>query len=378
MKNKKMKCTPLDLIKEARAHEESSFYAVCKKKKILPEGKARKDVVDYVLSFMNPGKSSLIPELDPLVRRAFSGMSRLVPKDSETGKKIKVNRLTEMVDQLLFTDLTLLWGETKQVYKVDKDFMHELSNTQNLKIPASSIKHLPVDIMYIDFSDSEFLNPIIGAFVYTVLYTEQPQLAVVMVSDQMVLFSYYSTLEYDKDGIAEIPEDAVPKTPFVAVNMSGKDVLATSYSNDPRTEIVKSIYQIIVFLSAQNTDIQENPVSRQHYRPFPASAPKDRFSEVRTWDVGVRYGKAIRLSKPGKPARISEPVDADANSPEGKEETKKKRKAMRPHLRCAHWQRYRVGKGRKEIRVNWILPVMVGVGSNDTDIPVTIKEIRRN
>ena len=38
------------------------------------------------------------------------------------------------------------------------------------------------------------------------------------------------------------------------------------------------------------------------------------------------------------------------------------RKSPRAHMRRAHWQRYRVGPGRKEIVLKWIEPVFVGSG----------------
>ena len=51
---------------------------------------------------------------------------------------------------------------------------------------------------------------------------------------------------------------------------------------------------------------------------------------------------------------------------------KKKRKPVRPHIRSAHWQRYHVGEGRKEIKVNWIPPTYV---CGTKEIPVTIRKV---
>ena len=84
------------------------------------------------------------------------------------------------------------------------------------------------------------------------------------------------------------------------------------------------------------------------------------------WDVGIQYGKAIRVAKKEYKKRIREEED--------KAVERKERKPIRPHVRRAHWQRYHIGKGRKETKMLWIAPVYVCGG---TEIPVTIREIKK-
>ena len=84
------------------------------------------------------------------------------------------------------------------------------------------------------------------------------------------------------------------------------------------------------------------------------------------WDVGVRYGKAIHTAK--------QAVLKDFETASKDAEIHKRRKPPRPHVRCAHWQRYHVGKGRTEIRVNWVPPVIV---CGTTSIPVTIHALKK-
>ena len=365
------KCLPLEIVKEGSW--ESNLCNVCKAQGIIPEDTARTDVINYVLTIKGYECRKKIPELDPVIMKLAGSMagSGLLPATTAEGKQRKIDPVIELLDQMVFSDLLMTWRETKQIYKIDKAFMVELSRTENLMIPASSLRHLPSDIMYIDFSDSGFLYPVAGTFVYVVKDIEDPQVVMLMATNDKVLFSFYSSLQYDENRIAEIPDNQVPTSDFVAFDMSkAGDVKAKDYANDPRAKIVRAIYQILVFLSAQNTDIQENPVSRKYHREF--TVPKDRFSEVRTWDVGVRYGKAISFSKK-EGAHTGGTEEADAA--ETNTGSKKKRKPVRPHLRCAHWQRYRVGKGRKETKMNWILPTIVGAGREE-DLPAVIRELQ--
>ena len=89
------------------------------------------------------------------------------------------------------------------------------------------------------------------------------------------------------------------------------------------------------------------------------------------WDVGVRYGKAIRLAKHEykKHVQKSQPEGGAADT------EVKTRKPTRPHVRRAHWHRFRTGKGRTETTTLWIAPIYVC--GNGKEIPVTIHEIKR-
>jgi hypothetical protein len=90
------------------------------------------------------------------------------------------------------------------------------------------------------------------------------------------------------------------------------------------------------------------------------------------WDVGVRYGKAIRVAKKEYKKHIEKYNALEKQSSQSSDI--KKRKLMRPHIRRAHWHRYRTGIGRKEIKTLWLAPVYVC--GNGKEIPVTIREVK--
>lgn len=93
--------------------------------------------------------------------------------------------------------------------------------------------------------------------------------------------------------------------------------------------------------------------------------PKRRKSGLRmlppvrpsTWDVGVRLGAALRA------AYAHEGSESEATG-----------RSMRPHIRRAHWHRYRVGPGRTGERARWLPPIAVKVDSIE-DLPAVIRPV---
>jgi hypothetical protein len=185
-------------------------------------------------------------------------------------------------------------------------------------------------------------------------------------------FSYYCGFHFFNDEAAELDlkealfdvTDTFHINDYRTFDENGKVIRQPlDKANDHRSEIVTAILQILQFLHADIDDVTESPITKSTYRP--STTIKNKFSEVRMWDVGVRYGKAIKIAK--------EQVIKEAKKESLSERAGQKvRKPVRPHIRSAHWQRYHVGKGRQEIKVNWIPPVYV---CGAKEIAVTIHKI---
>jgi len=255
------------------------------------------------------------------------------------------------------------WSASKQVYKIDGEFFRELLRTENAVISGSAFSHLPVDTMYLDLSSCPELLPIEGAFVHSVEGRSGRQLVIYMETGEATTFSYYSNFRYRDNGAALFHSASLPSGGFLAIDLTpGKDTRTSArrMENDRRRDIVNAIVQILLYLSAECPDVEESPLTKRSYRS--GKEIRNRFSEIRMWDVGVRYGKAIEAAK----KEISGKNSTDTK------ELPSARRAPRPHLRCAHWQRYHVGAGRKEIRVNWIPPVIV---CGEKAVPVTIRPV---
>lgn len=272
------------------------------------------------------------------------------------------------------------WQKSKVVYKIDNEFFHEIKNTGNLKLSRPVFKYLPVSTMYFDLYDVKDIGDFKGAWVDINRDEDNYLFTVYMVTDSTIskkqtyaLFSYYCGFHFFNDEAAELDlkEALTDVTDTFHINdyrtfdeENGKVIRQPlDKADDHRAEIVTAILQILQFLHADIDDVTESPITKSTYRP--STTIKNKFSEVRMWDVGVRYGKAIKIAK--------EQVVKEAKEESLSERAGQKvRKPVRPHIRSAHWQRYHVGKGRQEIKVNWIPPVYV---CGAKEIAVTIHKV---
>ena len=246
------------------------------------------------------------------------------------------------------------WAEYKQAYKIDADFFKELKCTENVIIPNGFTKYLPVPDIYLDLSEIEDADiatkrHVDGAFVHTINIQGKSQIITSFVAKNNIFGAACSYFSYNKHNCSYLPIGLLPS------------------DFPPFARLYAAIIQILLFLSSDKNDIQENPITKKTYKK--PSVIRDKFSEVRIWDVGVRYGKAIRAAKEEAKKEYEKSAGLDH---EGTANTVHARKRPRPHVRCAHWHRYHVGKGRTGIRLNWIPPVFV---CKSKEIPVVIHNV---
>lgn len=115
---------------------------------------------------------------------------------------------------------------------------------------------------------------------------------------------------------------------------------AKEYADNMR---VQDCLNLILYLCADEADFggEERPSrpqpvkTKKGWRLFPAE-------NLRVWMVGKTLGDQLRAAQTGE------------------REQEEERNSPRPHLRRAHWHSYWVGKGRTEIRVRWLHPILVG------------------
>lgn len=308
-------------------------------------------------------------------------------------------RSTEWKD-VLTTNLVLsTWMKFKMVYKIDNDFFHEIKQTENLITSKEMFDKLPFKCFFIDLTEVDNIANFKGAWVYITtddIHGNKDFYSVniyMVQNDNFTFFTYYSWYKFtEEQQEVEWHSDDLPKSDFIARTFVGEDDLMTkdirSLLNnptdftkdglidvtldmrdeyDPRESIVVSIFQIMSFIAIDASDVNENATTKSTYRPHKeGSKIKNKFSEVCMWDVGVQYGKAIRVAK----REYKKHIERENDSVESKD-----RKPVRPHIRRAHWHKYHVGEGRKQTKTLWLAPVYVC--GNGKEIPVTIREVKK-
>ena len=267
--------------------------------------------------------------------------------------------------------LILMWGLNKQVYKFDKDFTDELVRTDNVRLTKDMFDYLPFSVLYIDISDNKELCEKIDAqgFFVSVEKISKDWMSDFL-KDNELINDFLKDTEKWCIHICKIGEELFFNDmlffPNSDIVLEGKD-LGEDYTVPIYTEdgfkgmrsfngmtYKKLVLQTLIYLSSTEPDIDETEQSKETYRAPSAlqKKPKNKFSEIRTWQVGVRYGSAFRKWK-------SESSHSGVSTGTGSKK--------RPHTRRAHWSYYWYGKrdGVRVRRPKWIAEMFIGVDKNN-------------
>lgn len=251
------------------------------------------------------------------------------------------------------------WNKYKPIYRFDPELVKELiSNSKELltsSMPTLLLDKLPFPAVWIELDNGQFpdfkkinseMPRVQGILVYKILYSSKKILCLEYVDSS--LSSFLVRLEYD--GHKTLKEAIVKRS------------LSADEEADPKLDELMDDYiaqalSLVLYLCANNADVRESKRS------------KNRISgagSVTEWDVGVRYGNAIRAyaAKEGK-------------SHKGSHSRK------RPHWRKGHFQHYWTGpKSKPEERkliLNWVEPVLVNEELANIDkLPAVIHKVEND
>ena len=272
----------------------------------------------------------------------------------------------ETIKDLLSMANIMEWTLNKQVFRFDKDFLEELEKPENLVISKDVWDYLPYNNFYVDISENQELCQKIAGKGFFVSVIKRNADEVVWRKDQKKTetayevhlckvedkFFYTDTLtipneEYDctVDGSEETEIDRHD------IVRSNDGRLVSSKTNiKVNTKVYQTVVvQILNYLASIEPDIEENEETKQTYRQpsektetnVVNTTTNDKFSEIRKWDVGVRYGTAFRKWKKEQSTAESKPNG--------------KHTGKRPHSRKAHWHKYWYGSGdNKYCRYRWL------------------------
>ena len=281
----------------------------------------------------------------------------------------------------------MMWAENKQCFQFDADFIEELLKTDNLSLNKDAWDFLPFRSFYVDISaDRKLCEEIAGEGIFVTVEKSCVEHEWTVPEEGLLREEWCVHLckvskDYFFHDIMVFPNMAIEcEYPEEKSQVKIHDIV---YENnkatglDTRNIIVNmKMYQVLVaqilnYLSSEEPDIQENEQTKMTYRPKNNSRAADRFSEIRKWDVGVRFGTAFRRW------RLSEKTAPDLSNTEDTDGMtgKKQRKGckVRPHSRKAHWSHYWYGSGDNKVRrPKWIAATFVNVQNNSIENPAVI------
>lgn len=317
------------------------------------------ELLDFMLSqeYLNRKSTHKYRDINTALFQLIAGLYGSYKEQIESGE---INVHAEIKDGIILPVILEEWSKSKQVYKPDKDFASVLMNTSKLEISRSMINHLPCKLFYIDTMDCDF-GDVDGIFVYIHSTDIQVFFNVFILTKQGLLFSFYLCGIYNDKDIVVMNYNNFEFPDFTMIQGLQYNHLFYKSKENPvetnnvsRKDISLFALQMIAYLSIEEPQITESDLTKNTYKPVKKGAiVKNKWSEVKIDDVGVRYGNAFR-----KQIEIIK-KDYENDNIDNNDDTTK-RKSPTPHFRAAHWHKYWVGKGRTELRVKWIEPVFVG------------------
>ena len=261
----------------------------------------------------------------------------------------KLNALEEKVvlhesyDYAIATVVASYWRKCKQVYTFSREFYDMLVDMDDFEIGWTLYDHLPYETFYLELENHESIEGIL------VKYTKEPKRCILY-----TICGKEGKTHSINSGIIDPRKTGSYKSFFETEVYANK-----ANMNAPEVVLVRKalafLLQACMYLCAKNADIEENPNQRDIYRP--SSTIKNKFSEIRKWDVGVRVIKAHKAAQV-----VVEPKTNDTESA---------RRRPRQHWRKAHWHTYWIGPRDERTKVvKFIAPILVN--DNNDDMPVVI------
>jgi len=256
----------------------------------------------------------------------------------------------------------LLWVKSKAVFRFDPILFYELTE-------STSIEKIPIDVLY--------------RLPFYCVFAEAP----VMVGS-VETKGFFAWMEYDVNN--KTPELRLlflfndSMTISIPIILSGGDIddsydalfesaikrrdahpdlfLISGPLDEARSvtkEDILAALNIVLYLCSENM--------KNEYGSIAARA-KDSYGNVKrhtAWDVGVRFGNALR--RRGSGARDTNQDDVTNT---------RERFSPRPHIRRAHWHHFWTGprSGERKLELRWIHPIQVNM---DADIPTVIHQKKK-
>lgn len=259
------------------------------------------------------------------------------------------------------------WRLSKEVFVMDEGMQELLfEQADDLKLDPDTLLCLPYPCFYIQFApNTEFFDTLYdGVFVHLEYDTEtgdrELRLLYLKASGRTMGVPIHIDAGTIEESIDRTLDEAYSNVPSEQHEIR-RALLAESAANDEMALAYKKTLQLVLYVCAQNAEIA--PSSEQAFYTRRSTTIKDRYAEIRKWDVGVRIGNAVRAYK-----------RRSASSPE----SSGTHSSPRPHMRRGHWHSFWTGPkaaaSERKLILKWVAPTFVCV-SEDKDMPVTLHHI---
>ena len=254
------------------------------------------------------------------------------------------------------------WRESKEIFVIDPDVEKILSEQTDAKVESEILTKLPYYGFYIKTNFLKLYDDNIDGFFVNLEYDRREKVKEIRftyVQDNLFSFGLPLILKYQ----------TIQETLDFLYKESGEETKYTKQINGQMFGLLNSSLQILLYILSINCDVKENPEQKKIYKPSNTEKKKeakDKYNEIRKWDVGYRIGESVRANR----IRIErEKENAEHMGHAGSHSSK------RPHMRRGHWHNYWTGpkKGERKLVLKWVPPMFIGTKENS---PVVYHEVK--
>lgn len=253
------------------------------------------------------------------------------------------------------------WRISKEVFVMDPELEKTLYEQadEKLDIPSEALLNLPYQCFYVEITQMEGIKGFF-AHIEDDVNTGEKELRLLVI--------------YDDGRTAAVPIHLSAKTIEenlgVVYQIAQENAKNGGYSEDYRNwlleiqekirdkygKMVACLLQIVLYLCSVNSEISAH--SEQAFITKRTSHIKDRYAEIRKWNVGIRTGAAIKKQR----LQISTQGGSGTHS------------SPRIHTRRGHWHHFWTGQRGSEERklvLRWVAPTVVGIPENE-ETPIVL------
>lgn len=275
------------------------------------------------------------------------------------------NRLNSVHDAQIIAALAP-WRRSKEVFVMDKEMQELLfEQADDLKLDPELLLHLPYACFYIQFASGTAFQGVVyhGVFVHLEYDSDRNErelrLLYLTEDGETIGVPIHIDAETIEESIQMVSDEAYRNIPADEYEYR-RALIAETETRQRTADFYKQTLQLVLYLCAQNADITPN--SEQAFYTKRSAVLKDRYAEIRKWDVGVRIGNAVRAHRKAA-ARCAMPGTTHTSP--------------RPHMRRGHWHHFWTGPksdpDTRKLVLKWVAPTFVSVSVEET--PVTLHPV---
>lgn len=246
------------------------------------------------------------------------------------------------------------WKKNKQVYLFDEDLIKDFDNSTSCVLVKDAWDYLPYPTFVIEFKKEVY------GFKYFIVDITKENIRV----RKKLLFNIYKTVSSKEAYMMTIQTISTNGYIGSAITCVPNQSTTITYDNNAseKERLFNVIAQAINYLISAKPDILPKRASKVT-KSYDVDKVIENQNKVRKWEVGFRYGSAIR-----KYEQEQKRKEQDINSTSGNKSGIKKR----PHRRAGHWSHYWYGSksdpDKRECRPVWLSPCYVNVAIDTNNV----------